>query len=73
MILFPKELEYVDYQGKTIDLVKAFLDEEFVAFPVCVHDDMLDGISRIKDLKVIFPKPDDFAEYEIPERKGMGY
>lgn len=73
MILFPEELLYKDYEGRTIDLVQAFIKDEFVPFPVCVHDDMLDGLSRIKDLRIVFPKPDDKASYEIPERDGVNF
>lgn len=73
MILFPETLPYTDYEGRTVDLVKAFINEEFIAFPVCVHDDMLDGISRIKDLRIVFPKPEDKADYAIPERDGVNF
>ncbi len=46
-----------DYQGKTQDLVDVFLNEEFDAFPVPVHDDMLDCMARILDeeLGAMFP------------------
>lgn len=46
------------YDGRTVDLVEQFLNEEYDAFPVPVHDDMLDAIARIVDpeLSAIFPR-----------------
>jgi len=73
MILFPETLLYKDYEGRTVDLVQAFIKDEFVPFPFSINDDMLDGISRIKDLRVVYPKPDDNASYEIPERDGVNF
>ena len=45
----PKSLPFVDYEGRAQDFVKLFLTDEYQAFPVCVHDDMLDCIARILD------------------------
>lgn len=54
----PKQCIYVDHEGKTRDFIKEFIEDEYNSFPVCVHDDMLDDISRIVDpgAFVIFPK-----------------
>jgi phage terminase large subunit-like protein len=38
----------IDYEGRRVDLVKSFVEEEYRAFPVGV-DDMFDCISRICD------------------------
>lgn len=43
--------------GRTIDLVKTFVDEEYSSFPSCRHDDMLDALARIMDVSVRWPKP----------------
>ncbi|MGA1554327.1 MAG: hypothetical protein ACO35I_09960, partial [Burkholderiaceae bacterium] len=53
----PQTLYKTDYQGRTQDLVDVFLNEEYDAFPVPVHDDMLDCMARIVDpeLGAIFP------------------
>lgn len=58
-IWLPKRLSFVDYEHRTKDLVRDFIDEEFSSFPVCVHDDMLDCLARILDpvLGAEFPKP----------------
>lgn len=40
---------YTDYQGVTSNLIEAFVEEEYKAFPVMAHDDMLDALARIVD------------------------
>lgn len=56
-IWLPPCLFWKQYDGKTIDIVKTFIDEEFDTFPVGAHDDMLDILSRIVDdgLGAMFP------------------
>jgi predicted phage terminase large subunit-like protein len=44
---FPRSLYYTGSDGKTKDMVKVFIEEEFRAFPVPVHDDLLDSLARI--------------------------
>ena len=57
-IYLPQSLHVTDYQKRTIDLVRTFIEEEYAAFPVGVHDDLLDALSRIAepDLHLIWPK-----------------
>jgi phage terminase large subunit-like protein len=54
----PKRLPFVDAEGMTRDYVQVFNADEYLAFPVCVHDDMLDCRARILDpiLGAEFPK-----------------
>jgi len=54
----PRRLVFSDYEGRTCDFVKSFLEEEFLSYPVCGHDDMLDCQARILDpvLGAEFPK-----------------
>lgn len=54
----PKRLPFVDSEGMTRDYIQAFNADEYLAFPVCVHDDMLDCRARILDpvLAAEFPK-----------------
>lgn len=40
---------YTNSEGKTINLIDAFIEEEYTAFPVMSHDDMLDCLARIVD------------------------
>ena len=62
-IFFPYRLLYIDSEGKTHDLTEEFLNDEFLAFPVCAHDDMLDCLARHldPDFHVKFPKTNEFA------------
>ena len=58
-IILPRSLHYTDYTGKTRDLIADFINEEYKAFPVPVHDDMLDGLARLYEpkLPLKWPKP----------------
>lgn len=40
---------YTDYEGTTRNLIDVFIEEEYKAFPVMAHDDMLDCLARIED------------------------
>lgn len=57
-IHFPLALPFVDATGAHREMVKEFIEEEFVPFPVCKHDDMLDALARIKheSLGAAFPQ-----------------
>jgi len=48
-IWLPDRAVHVNYEGVQEDTVKAFIHEEFKAFPFCAHDDMLDCLARITD------------------------
>lgn len=53
-----QENEYhVNYEGQNCDVIAEFLREEYLAFPVGAHDDMLDCLARIldPDLNAIWP------------------
>jgi len=58
-IIMPRTLYYTNYEGKTRDLIHDFIHEEYKAFPVAFHDDMLDALGRLfePDLPLIWPKP----------------
>lgn len=49
-IWLPTTLWKTDYEGKRYDWTNVFIEDEYKAFPVCVHDDVLDCLSRIFDL-----------------------
>lgn len=57
-VYLPFSCPYTDSQGKTSDLTRVFFEQEYDAFPVLMHDDMLDCLARITDpdLGVKFPK-----------------
>lgn len=54
----PRTLHRTLYDKKTVDLVDVFIQQEYLAFPVPVHDDMLDCLARILDEKLgaLWPK-----------------
>lgn len=60
-IWLPETLYITDYEGKSRDLVRDFIEEEYAAFPVGLHDDMLDMLSRIAepDIALDWPKATD--------------
>ena len=67
-IWLPESLHVTDWQRVPVDNVRSFIEEEYMAFPVGLHDDMMDALARIAepDLKLVFPK-EKKPEY-IPPR-----
>jgi predicted phage terminase large subunit-like protein len=57
--------------GRQVDLVKHFIDNEYLAFPVAVHDDMLDAMARVlePDLYAVWPR-DDTGALDYAKRTG---
>lgn len=57
-IWLPQAHFVTNYEHTPVDLVRAFVEEEYMAFPVSIHDDMLDSLSRITepDLTLVWPK-----------------
>ena len=66
-ILFPEILYYTDREGKKRDLVHDFIEQEYKGFPVALHDDMLDCLSRIADAEL--PKSWPSSADEQPRRR----
>lgn len=54
----PHKLLFKDYEGNVKDFVLQLLEDEYEAFPVGVHDDMMDCMARIVDpsLGIQFPE-----------------
>jgi phage terminase large subunit-like protein len=48
-IILPTRFDITTSEHKTEDMVHEFVENEYMAFPVPVHDDMLDSLSRICD------------------------
>lgn len=65
-IWLPQKLYKTDYQGRSVDLVQAFIEEEYKAFPVGLHDDMLDSLARMFDVyESGLPFPDDLGNWDF--------
>lgn len=54
----PETWNVTDWQRSTVDLVHAFIEEEYMGFPVAVHDDMMDSLARMEepDFKLVWPQ-----------------
>lgn len=61
----PIDLHRTLHDGKTVELVNVLIEEELLPWPVPVHDDLLDAISRIFDIDLAWPKA---AEELSPDR-----
>lgn len=70
--LHPK-LAKTNYEGREVNLTQAFINDEYLAFPVAAHDDMLDSLARFleEDLPVSWPMA--YAEeYDEDEQRDTG-
>jgi predicted phage terminase large subunit-like protein len=65
-IYMPQRFEKTNYEGRSVDLTKAFVEEEYKPFPVGGHDDMLDALARILDDEMPADWPMEFVEDERP-------
>lgn len=72
----PESLLKVDYEGRPVDVVQTFLNEEYRSFPVAFHDDLFDAIARIvdPDMSTVWPKEavvdDRYARARHRARRG---
>ncbi len=68
----PDTLYRATTEGRTVELIDALIEQEFMGWPVPAHDDMLDAISRIFDLEDFsFPKL-DFEEPKTDRYRRSG-
>jgi len=70
-LYLPMDLYRTCYDGRTYDIVKQLIEEEMIAFPVGVHDDLLDALARLFDLPLIWPKmpTDEMDELSVRREK----
>lgn len=54
-IFFPTRMPFVTVDGDVKDFVRLFLDDEYLKYPACNHDDMIDCLARLFDISAIFP------------------
>ena len=64
---FPEYIQGVDPDnGHPINLMDELLTKEIDSFPLSKHDDMLDAISRIFDMTVIYPDASEYGSSRNP-------
>ncbi len=63
-VYMPQKLAKTNYEGRETDLIEAFTREEFLPFPVGLHDDMLDALARILDDDMPADWPMAFEHHE---------
>jgi hypothetical protein len=56
--LIPRTMHRTLHDGKTSDLIRVFVEEEYTLFPVAAHDDILDCLARIADPDLKARAPD---------------
>lgn len=64
LIWLPNSFHRTNYEGTVEDLVHIFVNDEYKAFPVPVHEDMLDALSRIAEpeMPLQWPQPESDEE-----------
>jgi predicted phage terminase large subunit-like protein len=60
---FPEQLIKTDYEGLPTDIMEEFIHEEYLPFPVGLHDDMLDAMSRLIDAPSLIWPGDNTVDY----------
>jgi len=51
-----------------VDLIEEFIHQEYLTFPVGIHDDMLDSLSRLLDAPTLaWPGDTNFDYYQFAE------
>ncbi len=66
----PDQIFITNYEKKVLELIDTIIEEEIMSFPVPVHDDFIDMMSRIHDMSVTWPKlrePDKRDRYADPK------
>lgn len=59
IMLLRHDIHNMQADGSAVNMTQTFIDEEFKPFPVCNHDDSLDGLARIFDIDIEWPARTD--------------
>jgi len=70
-IFLPDTCIRTNYEGVSQDLTAIFRDDEYMAFPVSAHDDMLDCLARIQDPALRLKEPMDMDSPKMRKRKKL--
>lgn len=75
-VYLPDVLHRTNYEGRVVDLIYQFVNEEYKPFPVGLHDDALDAMARIldEDMGAIWPETEEKDErYGRKRRSGSAW
>lgn len=64
-IYLPRVLYKSNYENKPIEIIDQFIHKEYLTFPVGLHDDMLDSLSRFCDLNLQYPGSNTIDYYNL--------
>lgn len=64
-IYFPRVLYKADYTKNVVDVVDSFVQQEYLTFPVGLHDDLLDALSRLCDINIQYPDDKTIDYYTL--------
>lgn len=62
-IWIPNDLYYKNHKGQPCNFMGSIVDEEMLLFPFASHDDFLDAMSMLFDLKPVFPRMGYVEQY----------
>jgi predicted phage terminase large subunit-like protein len=67
-IWLPENLYYTDWQKEVKDLVRSFVEEEYMAFPFGLYRDLMDSLARMEepDLKLVWPMAKPKEDRVVP-------
>lgn len=76
-IYMPEVVWRKNWEGSVVDVIEEFILEEYLAYPYCSHDDMLDSLSKICDEQVTpylsFPETQTAEELLVQRLTGKGH
>jgi predicted phage terminase large subunit-like protein len=64
-IFMPKVLYKTNYKNQAVDVINEFVVQEYSTFPVGLHDDLLDAMSRLCDITIQYPGHNTINYYEL--------
>lgn len=70
-VYMPEVIWWRNWEGETVNLMEQFINDEYLAYPFCSHDDMLDALSKLTDLQVapMLSFPDVVTAEELLRRR----
>lgn len=72
-VYLPRTMHKTNYEGTVQDMVEVFVQHEYKAFPVALHDDMLDGLARIAEPDLDLSWPEENANTSALDNYTVDY